>query len=264
MRLDASLRALALATLLALAARANAADAPAGAPGATATGNPVVVELFTAQGCSSCPPADRLLSKMATEPEWQGRLIALGFHVDYWNFGGWTDPFSAGVYTDRQNAYMKALPPGRGAYTPQAIVNGKKVCVGSDERVLRQLLAEAAAAPAGKVELTLRRDGAKVVADIVAAPPSGFAGNLDVALALVENGLETEVKAGENAHRTLRDDFVVRRFQRAFKVKGGEQRDTVSVRIERGWKSENMRLAVFLQDPETKAIVGAASAQIPQ
>jgi hypothetical protein len=201
---------------------------------------------------------------MATEPEWQGRLIPLGFHVDYWNFGGWTDPFSSGVWTDRQNAYMKTLPPGRGAYTPQAIVNGREVCVGSDERVLRRLLAEAAAAPAGKVELALRRDGSKLVADIAAAPPAGFAGSLDVAYVLVEDGLETVVKAGENAHRTLHDDFVVRRFQRAFKIRGAEQRDSVSVRLERGWKSERMRVAVFLQDPETRAIVGAATATVPQ
>ncbi len=255
------LLSIALAAGLALAAvRVRAADAPS----APAPGRPVVVELFTAQGCSSCPPADRLLSKMTTEPEWQGRLIALGFHVDYWNFGGWTDPFSSADFTDRQNAYMRALPPGRGAYTPQAIVNGRTVCVGSDERVLRQLLAEAAAAPAGKVELALRRDGGKVVADIVAAPPAGFAGNLDVAFALVEDGLETEVKAGENAHRTLHDDFVVRRLQRAFKIRGEERRDSVSVRLERGWKSENMRVAVFLQDPETRAIVGAASAAVPR
>lgn len=240
---------------------ARAADAPAAA---APSGHPVVVELFTAQGCSSCPPADHLLSKMATEPEWQGRLIALGFHVDYWNFGGWTDPFSSGDATDRQNAYLKTLPPGKGAYTPQAIVNGRTACVGSDERVLRQLLAEAAAAPAGKVELALKRDGSKVVADIVAAPPAGFSGSLDVAFALVEDGLETEVKAGENAHRTLHDDFVVRRFQRAFKLRGAEQRDSVSVRLERGWKPEHMRVAVFLQDPETRAIVGAASAAIPQ
>jgi hypothetical protein len=225
---------------------------------------PVVVELFTAQGCSSCPPADRLLSKMATEPEWQGRLIALGFHVDYWNSGGWTDPFSAGIWTDRQNAYMKSLPPGRGAYTPQAIVNGRSVCVGSDERELRKLLAEAAATPAGKVELALRRDGSKVVADITAAPPTGFAGNLDVELALVEDGLETEVKAGENAHRTLHDDFVVRRLERAFKLHGAEQHESENLRLERGWKSEHMRVAVFLQDPETRAILGAATASVPQ
>jgi len=231
---------------------------------ASPAAQPVVVELFTAQGCSSCPPADRLLSKMATEPEWQGRLIALGFHVDYWNSGGWTDPFSAGIWTDRQNAYLKTLPPGRGAYTPQAIVNGRQACVGSDERELRKLLADAAATPAGKVELTLHRDGSKLVTDITAAPPAGFTGNLDVALALVEDGLETEVKAGENAHRTLHDDFVVRRLERAFKLHGAEHHDSVSLRLERGWKSEHMRVAVFLQDPETRAILGAASAPIPQ
>lgn len=249
---------LAAALLLAsLALPALAADAP------TPLARPVVVELFTAQGCSSCPPADQLLSRMMKEPGLEGRLIALGYHVDYWNFGGWTDPFSTGDWTDRQKAYVKELAI-RDAYTPQAIVDGRAVCVGSDERELRRLLAEAAALPAGRVDLALRRDGSKVVADVTAAPPAGGKGPYDVTLALVEDGLETAVKAGENAHRTLHDDFVVRRLQKLFKLRDAEARDTASVRLERGWKPGNMRLAVFLQDPATRAIVGAASAAIPE
>jgi hypothetical protein len=243
-------------TVLLLAAAARAADAPPSA-------SPVVVELFTAQGCSSCPPADHLLSKMAQEAQLQGRLIALGFHVDYWNEGGWTDPFSAGTWTDRQNAYMKALAPGR-VYTPQTIVDGQGVCVGSDEAKLRSLIAEAAARPHGTVTLGLKRDGGKVAVDIDAAPPQGFAGNLDVNLAVTEDGLDTAVKAGENAHHDLHDDFVVRRLERVFKLKGAGHHDSTTVRLEHGWKSENLKVAVFLQDPETHAIVGAASAAVPQ
>lgn len=235
------------------AANDSTAPAPAGA---------VVLELFTSQGCSTCPPADALLSRLAREPRWQGRLVALALHVDYWNYVGWTDPFSSADWTHRQNAYSEKI--GAETYTPQAVINGRRICVGSVEADVRRLLDEAASQSTGRVTLNLRRDGSKVAADIVAAPPPEHSGDLDVMLAVVESGLETQVKYGENAHRTLHDDFVVRRLERSFKLGDAERKETATVRLQRDWKAENAGVAVFLQDPRTRQIFGAASASIPQ
>ena len=258
-RYKAHLVAAAVTVVLLGATSAHGEDsAPAGAPSGS-----VVLELFTSQGCSSCPPADALLRKLSEEPEWQGRLVALGYHVDSWNYVGWTDPFSTADWTDRQVAYAKQVSAGR-TYTPQAIINGKFSAVGSDERSIRKQLADAAAQPAGKVALKLTRDGRKVTVELSTTPPSGHAERLDLMLAVVESGLVTDVAHGENAHRTLHDDYVVRRLQRAAKVAGADKTTSLNVHLERDWKPENVRFAAFLQDPDTRAIYGAASAAVPQ
>lgn len=99
-----------------------------------------VIELFTSQGCSSCPPADVLLSKTITDAKENGKKIfAISFHVDYWNRLGWTDPFSDKKYSDRQSAYADQLNPGQ-VYTPQMVVNGEKEFVGSDQKALNDAL----------------------------------------------------------------------------------------------------------------------------
>src|SRR5690348_11228611 len=103
---------------------------------AAAPGNgPVVVELFTSQGCSSCPPADRLLSKLGEDPRFAGKVLPLSFHVDYWNSIGWQDPFSSARWSARQNDYARAFRSDR-IYTPQTVVNGTSECVGNDERAV--------------------------------------------------------------------------------------------------------------------------------
>src|SRR5207253_2481720 len=86
-----------------------------------------VVELFTSQGCSSCPPADRLLSKLAHDARYQGKVISLSFHVDYWNYGGWTDPFSAARWSDRQKAYAGRVFHSNRIYTPQVVEDPARV-----------------------------------------------------------------------------------------------------------------------------------------
>ena len=126
------------------------------------------------------------------------------------------------------------------------------------------MIAEAAARPSAHLEIHLQRAGSKINADIVAAPPTGSTAKLDLMYAVIESGMETAVKYGENAHKTLRDDFVVRRLGRAFKVQGAEHRDSLSVKLEHGWVPEHTQIAVFLQDPETHEIFGGASAPVPQ
>lgn len=245
-----------LAGAVACGARAEAQSAPEPAAGT------VVIELFTSQGCATCPAADALLGRLAREPQWQGHLVALALHVDSWNYAGWTDPFSLADWSQRQRDYAKALAR-RELYTPQAVVNGREVGIGTDEAELRRMVAQAAARPVGRVELRLRRDGAKVAAEIDTTAPTGRPGDLDVMLAVVESGLETQVKYGENAHRTLHDDFVVRRLERVGRLRGAAGHERATVRLERDWKAERTRLAVFLQDAATREIFGAASAGVP-
>ncbi len=156
-----------------------------------------VVELFTSEGCSSSPPADALLNDIARQP----RVFALAFHVDYWNYLGWTDPFSKPDFTRRQEAYATTR-----LYTPQMIVNGSEEFVGSDWSRATRAIDTALKRPAtGEVKLRWR-DGT-VEYEVTGAP----AGSI-LNLALVESGLIQKVPRGENDGRTLRHDNVVRAF----------------------------------------------------
>ena len=166
---------------------------------------PVVVELFTSEGCSSCPAADDVLRALeARQPVPGAEVIVLGEHVDYWNRLGWRDPFSAAQFSERQRQYASAL--GAGSYTPQAVVNGRYELVGSRGQELAQRVAEAARAPRATVALSPAADALTVrVSNLPAGTPA-----TDVLLALTETGLATQVGRGENAGRLLHHAAVVR------------------------------------------------------
>ena len=167
--------------------------------GATA---PTVVELYTSEGCSSCPPADRWLSSLSRRSD----VLALAFHVSYWDRLGWVDRFASPVYTERQRALM--APSGaRYVYTPQVLVNGR------DWRAWPTLPPETAAAP---LDLQLSREGTALAATIrprsEGSPlPSGA--RLSGYWAVLEDGHRSQVRAGENAGETLKHDHVVRQYQ---------------------------------------------------
>lgn len=233
------------------------------APRAAAAPRPVVVELFTSQGCSSCPPADRLLAALGREPG--GAVIPLAYHVDSWNYLGWNDPFSKREWTLRQDFYARVLG-GRGPYTPQAVIDGAADLVGSDEAGLRGAIAQAANLPAAQVDLTLTPgDDAVSIEIAVALPPSLAGRKLDVMAAVYETGLSTAVPRGENGGRTLHDDYVVRTLKRAARLKGDSSataRASSSLPLGRDWRRENLGVAVFVQDPRTLTIHGAAAAPL--
>jgi hypothetical protein len=271
------MKSLASLFLLGLAALAIVAAAPAPSPasGTAGTGaNPVVVELFTSQGCSSCPPADRLLTQLGQDKELAGRVIPLSFHVDYWNSIGWRDPFSSADWSGRQSRYSEALKLGNRVYTPQAVINGKSECVGSEEGEVRQRIAEALKAPAdGRVALRLAPEAGSVKASVDASIVGGVgsggnasaARGLDVWVALYETNLTTAVGRGENAHRTLRNDYVVRRLVKAFTLPatpGAAHSGAVALAIDPSWKRNDLGVAAFLQDPTTLAIHGAAAQRL--
>jgi len=179
-----------------------------GAPPDTA--GVAVVELFTSEGCSSCPPADRLLRTLVEEARSQGRPVyALSFHVDYWNQLGWTDPYSDAAYSRRQRQYSHAL--GVDTYTPQIVVNGREAMVGSRSRTVRRAIQAALADPAS-VGVTISVDAATVPLRVDYRLDGPVPTDADLRLAVVERGLSQSVKRGENAGRTLRHANVVRTF----------------------------------------------------
>jgi len=222
---------------------------------------PVVVELFTSQGCSSCPPADRLLARLARESS--GAVMPLAFHVDYWNHGGWSDPFSSAAWTARQALYDQRLHATE--YTPQAVVDGETELVGSREAELRSAIADAARRPAAKLELSLAPSGQSVVVAVgVTVPPELEGRKFDLMLAVTENGLETRVVGGENGGQTLHDDAVVRTFRRIGRIHGAQAapRFTETVKLAPEWSRPNLSVVAFLQDRSTLEILGGAAAPL--
>jgi hypothetical protein len=191
------LLALAGAAALALASGAGTAAEPACSARSGAT-VPVVVELYTSEGCSSCPPADRWLGALNGRAD----VVALAFHVDYWDSHDWKDRFSQPMFTRRQNA-TRRTSGARFAYTPEVLVDGR------DEPDWPRLATAAlqAHAPA-VVDMTLSRDGTALV--LALAPRAGAPAALAGYVAVVDDGMQTRVDGGENRGATLRQDSVVR------------------------------------------------------
>lgn len=233
------------------------ATLPRGTAEARTPGQPVVVELFSSEGCSSCPPADAVLDKLnRDQPVAGAEVIALELHVDYWNYLGWTDPFSQASFTARQGEYSRAFGK-RGAYTPQMVVDGQREFVGSSERDAREAIASAARAPKAKVTVT--RSGDKVTVAIDGLPESSEP--VDVMLAVTEDGITSRVRAGENAGTTIVHGPVVRDLRRISAIGGGARGAVlvkdVEVPIEKAWKRDQLRAVAFVQRPRTMAILGA-------
>ncbi len=222
---------------------------------------PVVLELFTSEGCSSCPPADAVLRRLAEDQPVPGaEVIALELHVDYWNQLGWVDPFSSAAFSARQRAYADVFGQ-RGVYTPELVVAGSKEVVGSNEAAARALVAAAAREPKATVRVEVKGSKASItVADL--ADDSEAA---DVWLAVTEADLVTAVPRGENAGARLVHGPVVRSLER---VGGIEPRaralDTATtLTLKPEWRRDRLKLVAFVQKRRTLRILGAAAAPVP-
>lgn len=224
----------------------------------------VLVELFTSQGCSSCPPADQMLSSLGRE-KGKVEIIPLSFHVDYWNYIGWQDVFSSPKWSKRQRQYTAALPGNR-TYTPQLVVQGQRDCVGSNERCIRDAVARTASLPPmASIDIEDAREvGGQVYvdADVTLEPGQpGVVANVVV----FESGLSTDVRRGENRGRELRNDFVVRRLEQVGTIAAGDtstRRVTTKIPIRNEWREENLGVVVFLQDPATRQVLSVARAPL--
>jgi hypothetical protein len=219
---------------------------------------PVVVELFTSEGCSSCPPADLVLQRLEAGIGVPGAyVIALGEHVTYWDQLGWKDRFSADVFTKRQEDYTWQFRTDS-AYTPQMIVNGQAEFVGSDEQRARKEILKAAQGPTAKVDLAIAGDLVNIKATGL---PAGVK-DADVILAITESRLDTDVQHGENGGRKLRHTGVVRSIANIGRIdnpKDGNYATQAHYHLDPSWKPENLKLVVFLQSRKTKRIWGAGA-----
>ena len=212
----------------------------------------VIVELFTSEGCSSCPPADAVLQRL----ESSGEAIVLGEHVTYWDRLGWKDRFSAESFTQRQEEYVQRFRIDS-AYTPQMVVNGQAEFVGSDEGRARQEILKAAREPKARVELSPEDGEVSIKVSELPAAAKGA----DVILAVTETRLDTDVRAGENGGHKLRHTGVVRSLSTVGRVDGkaSDYAARAHYHLDPSWKRENVKLVVFLEDRTNKKIWGAAA-----
>ena len=238
------------------------------APGGPVAPTPVIVELFTSEGCSSCPPADTLLRSLTRMQPVPGVvIIPLSQHVDYWDRLGWRDRFSSPQFTERQRAYAEALDVGS-IYTPQLVIDGRVELVGSRGRQAGAEIRRAADAPKTPIVLDATTTPGNREISLgaeIGAPPAGSTARADVWLAITENGLMTDVKAGENMFRRLHHTGVVRHLERLgplLREDASSRRFEARVRLEPEWNREALRAVVFLQDPDTLHISGAAQTPI--
>jgi hypothetical protein len=256
------------ATLILLAAVSVSARILTGAEPAAASAKqatakqttPVLAELFTSEGCSSCPPADRLLAELdRTQPVSGAHIIILSEHVDYWNDLGWADPYSSPLFTERQREYASRLD-SQGVYTPQLVVDGRASLVGSDRTGAARAIA--AAAHGKKIQVRLIgvvRDRGNVT--ITVELPNGAPSNAAVYLALAGENDESNVARGENAGHRLTHVAVVRQL-----TKVGTAKPTMPFSASHTFAlkttGERVRLIAIVQDSRSLSVLGAAEEQL--
>lgn len=218
---------------------------------------PVIVELFTAEGCSACPPADALLERLAhDQPVAGAEVIALELHVDYFDRPGKADPFAQAAFGARQSEYIRAFGK-RGFYTPQMVIDGQREVVGAKEREAHDGVAEAARMPKAKVGLA--RDGEKLAISVDGLGDLGGSEATTVWLAITEDGL----RGHDGAAATAAHGPVVRELRKVSTVAGGTRGPVVvkdvEVVMDASWRRDNVRAVAFLQREKSLQIVGAAA-----
>jgi hypothetical protein len=229
---------------------------------------PVVVELFTSEGCSSCPPADVLLTRLLKEQPVAGaEIIPIALHVTYWDQLGWKDPASLAEATSRQQEYGRAVFGVDNVYTPQAVVDGRTELVGSDEGGLRRAIAQAAGLPhaAITVEASAKAPDA-IVATVVVTRPTNTGGEaLRISSFLTEDGLTSVVKRGENGGRTLHNDAVVRRIVTRSEKQLASTGPAMTVefaKLPADWRRDHLHFIAIVQGEKTYRIYAAAMTEI--
>lgn len=232
----------------------------AGAQSISVSGaQPVLVELFTSEGCKSCPAAERVLSELKN----RDGVITLAWHVDYWDNERWSDPFSNKAFSSRQIAYARSFGSER-IYTPQMIVDGRAEFNGSDRSKADHAIGAAQNSPKARITMITHpsEDGpGTIVACLRVEGLSDFAPGqvAGIILVVAEDNLRVSIGGGENASRTLEHDAVVRWARIAGETSGEVFERDVSVPLNPAWKSGNLRLVAFLQDRETQHILAAKS-----
>lgn len=227
---------------------------------------PILLELFTSEGCSSCPPADRLLEVLDQKQPVPGAdLIVLSEHVDYWDRLGWRDPFSSPQYTARQQQYASKFTRD-GVYTPQLVVDGRFAFVGSDGREAASAIQKAMREPKIAIAISnIARDGNQVTAHIEfpASGQSTKGAKAVLYVAVADNKAESHVTRGENGGRDLAHAGVARVLKQVgtIDLESAFAKD-VTLSVQPGAGSNGLRLVAFLQDPGSGQVLGAAAQKL--
>lgn len=241
---------LAATCLVAIASTAPSTDT-------SSPGTPVLVELFTSEGCSSCPPAEAVVQGMDSQQPVPGaRLIVLSEHVDYFDHEGWKDPYSSHSLTERQTDYVRNLRLGEPS-TPQIIIDGSTVMLGDSEQIQKEL-ADAATAPKVTVRIgSVLVDPASLHAHIEVGGATDKHAQIFAALAL--DHAESHVLRGENAGKLLTHVAVVEYIKKVGDLgKGRDFSQDVQLKLKAGMDPKNLRLVVFVQEPGPGRVLGAA------
>jgi hypothetical protein len=230
------------------------------APALAASPKPILVELFTSEGCSDCPPADTFLKALdEAQPIPGAQLIVLEEHVDYWDDQGWRDPFSSHALTQRQTDYVDRLHVEKGPYTPQMVVDGSDAFVGSDRPQAGRAFAKELAVPKVSVQISgLHVEDGKIIAHLETGTVLSKA---EVFVAVAMDHAQSKVLKGENGGKQLEHVAVVERLISLGKVKKGEP-FSKDVAIKMDHSEKDYRVIAFVQQTGEGKILGAAVARV--
>lgn len=224
-----------------------------------------LLELYTSEGCDSCPPTDRWVSGLPARGLGLERLVVLGFHVDYWNYLGWPDPFAQKKFSERQHA-NSMRNQARFVYTPQLLLDGKDYRRGPlRDDIGDRIAAVNQRAPGATISMTLRPSSGDSlsVSGIVTVHDTATRDTAQTYLALYENTLSNRVTAGENRGKHLQHDFVVREFAGPFRAAASGKSDfSYSFRLDRNWKARDLFVAAFVQNGISGEVLQALA--VPQ
>ncbi|MDB4941092.1 MAG: hypothetical protein JWP97_626 [Labilithrix sp.] len=248
---------LGLAAATALVALGRVDTPAAAAPAVEAT--PVLVELFTSEGCSSCPPADAVLAALEqTQPVSGARVVPLGLHVDYWDRLGWADPFASGKASERQRSYASL---GSGSYTPQAVIDGRAEMVGSRRAQVEAAIMDAAKRPHAKVAVALgaREPGSpfRVTVEIGALPVP--ARDAELVVAVTQSAAQVDVKRGENGGKTLDHTAIARDLVTGGPVPAAGATLATTMKVPPGASEKSLRIVAFVQERGSRRVLGAGT-----
>lgn len=232
----------------------------------------VIVELFTSEGCSSCPPADNVLSWLGDHQPLPGvEIIPLSEHVDYWNHLGWADPYSSAAFSERQREYSDSLRAG--VYTPQMVVDGKVQFVGGDRDEAIEAISNASRMSKATVRIqpiapvnSSARNSVSFTVQVGNIPLNGAKEKGLVFLAVTENNLQSNVAGGENSGRNLKHSAVVRELKMIGKLDARPDASFLArptIKISREWKRNDLRAVAFIELQGSHKILGAAESLFP-
>jgi hypothetical protein len=232
------------ATVLGTAAHAAAPPAPSQCTAASGERRVPLLELYTSEGCDSCPPTDKWLSELPAKGFGPDRVVALAYHVDYWDYIGWRDPYAQARFSERQR-FVNARNGDKRIYTPQLMLNGRDYRRGND--IAQRLAQISATAPGASIRLSSSAGAAQLAVSGSWKPDATAGRTAQGWIAVYENRLATDVRAGENRGRRLQHDFVVRDL--AGPLPAGDFTHTFA--LDSRWKRSDVGVAAFVIDART-------------